>query len=480
MAGIGIQLNKIFDKNTLRASIYGVGFSIVNTVLPMIIVIGTLFAMYKVLGLETVGYIDRQLFSSSILYIFIFSLLAFSPFSTVLSKYMADKIYEKRYEDIKPCMYVGITIHLTFASLIAVPFYIYAILIGRIPVYFVFISYMAFLGLSLTLSTMLYNFVLKQYKKISLYYTVSMVLTFIFSIIFHFILKLSVTYSMLLAVSIGFLIIAALLLFNLLRYFPENSYVYKEVIQYYKKYWKLILANFLYIFGLFVHNFVFWLKPWHLIVYNTYVSNETYDMATFLAMFSNLSATVFFITRVEMKFRGKYKSYNEAIVGGKLKTIKDREGRMFDGLGSQIFTLVNLQFIIAIIVFFIAILVFPRIGFSGLIMDIYPQLAIAYYISFLMYAELIFLYYFDDLTGALLTGLIYVVVTLTATIFTSNLEPVWYGTGFGIGSLISFTFAFFRLIWISKNIDKLIFQKGSVVKEVNRNIPDALVYGKKL
>lgn len=480
MAGIGIQLNKIFDKNTLRSSIHGVGFSIINTIMPMLIVIATLLGMYKALGFQTVGYVDRQLFTSSILYIFIFSLLAFSPFSTVLSKYMSDKIYERRYEDIKPCMYIGITIHLTFASLIAVPFYLYAIFVGKIPVHFVFTSYMAFLGLSLTLSTMLYNFILKQYKKISLYYTVSMIFAFVLSVIFKFILNFSVTYSMLLAISFGFLTIASLLLVNFLRYFPENSYRYMDAVKYYSKYWKLISANFLYTLGLFTHNFVFWTKPWHLVVYNTYVSNETYDMASFLAMFTNLSATVFFITRVEMKFREKYKTYNEAIIGGKLKTIKNCEERMFDGLGSQIFSLVNLQFMISIIIFFIAILIFPRIGFSGLIMDIYPQLAIAYYISSLMYAELIFLYYFDDLTGALLNGAIYVTVTLIATMFTSNLTPLWYGTGFGIGALSAFTFSYFRLRWISQNIDKLIFHKGSIIKSIYKDIPDALVYDKRL
>lgn len=41
----------------------------------------------------------RELFSCTVLYIFIFSLLTASPFNSVLSKYMSDVIYEETYED---------------------------------------------------------------------------------------------------------------------------------------------------------------------------------------------------------------------------------------------------------------------------------------------------------------------------------------------------------------------------------------------
>lgn len=478
MAGIGIQLNKIFDKHTLTSSIYGVGFSIVYTIMPMIIVIFTLLLMYKVLGFNTVDYIEREVFSSSVLYIFVFSLLTTSPFNSVLSKFQTDKIYERRYEDIRPCIYVGTITNLTFSSLVAIPFYIYAVVIGKIPAYYVFTSYMGYLGLTLTFSTMLYNSILKQYKKISIYFLGSMVITFILSLVFRFVFKFSITYSMLLALAIGFLLISSLELSNVLRYFPNNSYRYGDVLAYYKKYWKLIASNFLYTLGLFIHNFVFWTKPWHLVIHDTYVSNEAYDMATFLAMFSNISSGVFFISRIEMFFHEKYRDYIEAVIGGKLRSIKTYKERMFEGLASQILSLANLQFIVSIIIFFLAIIILPRFGFSGLIMDIYPQLAVAYYISFLMYAELLFLYYYDDLTGAVINGLIYTGVTLIGTIYTSNLSPMWYGAGFTLGSFLAFTFSYFRIRWISKNLDRLIFCKGNIIQKVYEEVPDSLVYKK--
>lgn len=476
MAGIGIQLQRIFNKHTLISSLYGIGFSFVFTIAPMLIVIACIMGMFIVLGFNEVGYLEREVFSSSILYIFIFSFLITSPFNSVLSKFQTDRIYEKRYEDIRPCIYVGTITILTFASLVAIPFYIYAIVVGKMAVYYVFTSYMCFLGLTLTFSTMIYNSILKQYKKLSVYFIYGMVLAFLLSLIFRFTFQFSISYSMLLALTIGFIFIAILELANVLCYFPKNSRRYKDVLHYYKIYWKLIAANFLYTLGLFIHNFVFWAQPWHLVVHNTYVSNQSYDMASFLAMITNISASILFITKVEMHFHDRYKVYTEAVIGGKLDSIEKAKNRMFRGLSSQIMSLAHMQFIISVIIFLLAIIILPIIGFSGLIMEIYPQLAVGYFISFLMYSELLFLYYFDDLNGAFINGVIYSGGSLVGSIIAANLPAMWYGAGFTIASFLAFTFSYFRLRWIEKNLDDHVFCRGTVLKQVHGDMPETDIY----
>lgn len=476
MAGIGVRLNKIFDKHTITSSIYGIGFSFTYTIAPMIMVILCLLAMFKVLRFDTVGYLDREIFSSSILYIFIFSLLTSSPFNSVLSKFQTDRIYEQKYEDIRPCVYVGTLTNLTFSSLFAIPFCIYGVVVGEIEVYYIFTAYLGYLGLTLTFSTMLYNHILKQHKKIFWYFIGTMILSFILAVFFCYVLELSITYSMLLALTIGFLVLASLELSNVLRFFPLNSGKYKEVLIYYKKYWKLIASNFLYTLGLFVHNFVFWAHPSNLVVRNTFVSNQSYDMASFLAMFTNVTSGIFFISRVEMYFHERYQDYMEAIIGGKLDTIENTKKRMFRALSSQLLTLTHLQFIVSVVVYFIAIIVLPGIGFSGLIMQIYPQLAVGYFISYLMYAELLFLYYFDDLNGAAINGIIFAGVSFVGTLISSRFSAIWYGAGFTVAALLSFTYSYFRLRNIEKNIDVHIYCKGTIIRQVNEEIPNPNIY----
>ena len=85
MAGIGVKLTNIYKKNTLTTDIIGAGYSMVVTIAPMLLVIGALMIMEYFLDFSSVGYVTRELFSCTVLYIFIFSLLTASPFNSVLS-----------------------------------------------------------------------------------------------------------------------------------------------------------------------------------------------------------------------------------------------------------------------------------------------------------------------------------------------------------------------------------------------------------
>ena len=122
MAGIGIRLNRIFEKNTLTTDFLGFAYSTVATVAPMLVIIINLTCMGAVLGFDKIGYAQRELFSCTMLYIFIFALLTAAPFNAVLSRYMSDVIYEERYEDIRPCYYLGMMINLIFSCLLGIPF----------------------------------------------------------------------------------------------------------------------------------------------------------------------------------------------------------------------------------------------------------------------------------------------------------------------------------------------------------------------
>ena len=72
MAGIGVKLTNIYKKNTLTTDIIGVGYSTVVTIAPMLVVIGALVLMEYFLDFSSVAYITRELFSCTVLYIFIF------------------------------------------------------------------------------------------------------------------------------------------------------------------------------------------------------------------------------------------------------------------------------------------------------------------------------------------------------------------------------------------------------------------------
>lgn len=71
-----------------------------------------------------------------------------------------------------------------------------------------------------------------------------MLVAFVLALILHFILKWETTWSMLFSLTIGFFVTATLENALIRRYFVRNSNHYRPVLQYFRKYWKLILQTF--------------------------------------------------------------------------------------------------------------------------------------------------------------------------------------------------------------------------------------------
>lgn len=476
MAGIGVQLNKIYGKNTITTNLVGMGYSTVLTIAPMLVVMGTLLLMQHLLGFSNVNYATRELFSSTILYTFIFSLLTASPFNSVLSRYLSDVIYEETYEDILPCYYVGMFLNIVLSAAVGIPFCIHEHLVGKVDIFYVFTGYCGYIALVLVFYTMLYLSICKDYKKISFYFIIGMGLAVVLSLVFQFLMRFETTYSMLLAFAIGFWVIAALEFSVVRSYFRINSGKYREVLCYFRKYWQLVLTNFLYTLGLFIHNFVFWTTDLRIVVVKSFVSVTSYDMATCLAMFTNISASVIFISRVEMRFHERYKAYSEAVIGGRGSDIEIAKKRMFRLLADELMSLVRVQFIITLVIFLVCMIFLPQFGFGGMTMRMYPCLAAGYFILFLMYSEMIFLYYFNDLNGALFTAFGFCVSVMAATIVFTHATDIWYGAGVVIGSFIGWTIAYGRLRWLERNLDVHIFCDGHLLPKRNEKRPPSKVY----
>lgn len=476
MAGIGVKLKRIYHKNTITTNIIGFFYSTVVTIAPVLVVIINLMLMQKVLKFNTVGFFDRELFSCTVLYVFIFSLLTTSPFNAVLSRYMSDVIFEERYEDIQPCHRVGLLTNICFSCLFAIPFCFWEHLVGGVPIYYVFTGYCCFVSLVTVFYNMLYLSICKEYRLISLYFLTGMVTSFLLSLFLRFVCKVSITYSMLLALTVGFFVTAVLEWAKIHQFFPDNSEEYKRVFAYFRKYWHLILINFLYTLGLFVHNFVFWGTDMAMHLVRTFVCNQPYDMATCLAMFTNISASVIFISRVEMYFHERYRAYADAVFGGRGIDIRNTRKRMFRQLGSELMTLVRLQFIVSVIIYLIFVIFLPGMGYAGLVMRIYPMVAAGYFVLFLMYSEIIFQYYFEDLKGALLTAISFCAGTFLASLVAVHLSSIFYGTGVWAGSMIGFTVAYMRLRWMEKHLDEHMFCRGNIMKQAKGIKPSPKVF----
>ena len=463
MAGIGVKLNKIYSKNSITTNLLGFGFSTVITIAPMIVVIGAIIVMQLLLGFSSLDYFSRELYACTVLYIFIFALIAASPFNAVLSRYLSDTIYDEKYDAILPCYYIGLILNMGLALLMGVPFCIWELVVGQVGPVFVFAGFCGYLALGFVFFSMLFLSICKDYGRISRSFLAGMLLAIGLSFLLVKVFGMETTLAMLLGLDCGFALTGALEMARIRSYFRVNNGDYKAVLHYFKKYWQLVFANFFYILGLFIHNFVFWTTDMRIVVAKSFVCMTTYDMATCLAMFTNISATVIFISRMEMSFHERYKKYSEAIIGGRGMDIINAKKRMFGQMRMEIMNLVRIQFIVTVVLYLVFIILMPRFGFGGIILQIYPCLAAGYFILFLMYGEILFLYYFNDLNGSLASALSFCLATLLGSIVSCHFTAIWFGVGLVFGSFVGFTVAFFRLKSMEKNLDVHIFCNGNLL-----------------
>ncbi len=476
MAGIGFELKKIFKKQSISRMFAGAFYSTTVVLGPTLIIIGLLIALYIGLNFFGINYSERALLSSAILYIFVFSVLITAPFNAVFSRYIADKIYSNEPGDILPSYYLCLSLCSVVSALLGIPFSLHLWLVGGVEFLFVLLCYCAFVTMVIILISMIYLHVTKEYRTITLFFILGAVIGIVMGFVLRYLLHVAVLYAILASVAAGLLLIAALQFSYIRRFFRQNSYVYRPCWQYLWQFRRLFLCNLFYSLGLYVHNFVFWAQPGRMVIANSFVSNPTYDMATFLAVFTNLSMTVLFTVMVETKFHQNYQNFNEAVYGSTLAEIRISKDTMFRTLEDQQIHLMGVQAIITIVIYILARVFLPLIGISSNILTIYALLCVAYYVMMVMYNNIVVLFYFNDNWGAMLAALLFFAVTFLGTLVSCRLPIELYGLGIFLGSMVGWTFGFFRIRYLKHHFYTHIFCYKRVLHTVRKERASDIVF----
>jgi uncharacterized membrane protein len=120
MAGIGFELKKVLKKTGVISIKKGFLFTAVIPVVPFMTAMVTLVLVQLFFKTSNQPYYLRQLFLIITVYSFIFSQIFTSGFCMVITRFIADRVYEKAYEDIVPSLYGILVIVLLSGSIYAI------------------------------------------------------------------------------------------------------------------------------------------------------------------------------------------------------------------------------------------------------------------------------------------------------------------------------------------------------------------------
>ena len=459
MAGIGFELRKIFNKRTLVSNIIGSVYATMSTVGPTIIFMLLLFTLIKVVNVLNTSEMDILFFISSFTYEFLIAIMVASVFNNVISRYISDKIFIEKEDDICASLFGLMTATSVLSGII---YFILCYLIyknGNVSIYLLTSYYL--LGVLVTNVYVVMNYVsaLKEYKEVTYSFVIGFVPAAVVFFISHFLLNISLLTSIYASLALAFAITLLMLVFWCVKAFGAPSDNYFEFLEYFKKHFMLVISGICYTFGLYFTNIMYWNFSDMQVKVNIFTIAPNYDLATFFAMVISLPAFVLFVVNVETVFYEKYIKYVSALNEGTYDLIEKNRISMSNTVKLQLFFVYDMQLVISILLISISAIVFPLLSISNHVLSMFMILGMGMFCVTCMYLTVIFLYYFQDYKASAISTLVFLILEIISCLICLKLKDPYYPLPILISGIISWIVSFILLRRRLKNINSFILCK---------------------
>ena len=297
MAGIGFELRRVIGQGGLGSFLKAALSGTMIVAGPWLLSIAGITLIYKLTDLALAQ--NAGLFIAPVVYTYAFSLVIFSAVHFLLTRIIADQIFERRYRDAASTLVVAL---LGVGALSAGMGTLGLLLIGPFPVDHPGLYHVSAVGLFVTVNliwlVMLFISILKEYVQILLAFGIGLAGSVTLSAILSNGLGIA---GALLGFTLGHVMIAALLLFLALRsYRPTSLRSQLSAFRtYLRDYLPLVLAGALYNAGIWVDKVVYWLLKGDSVAGTAFVLNDSYDLAVYFGTLSMIPGLVYFIVFAE-------------------------------------------------------------------------------------------------------------------------------------------------------------------------------------
>lgn len=468
MAGIGFTLKKLFKDETYTSRTKAYIYSAMVSAGPWISAVITVNLLIFIMNLFIYGESEKELFMGTIVYSFIFSQIITSPWQMVITRYIADKLYLKKYDYIRPS-YMGlnkIIFTISFSSCII--FYYNK----PLPLYYKVMATYLFLILSLIWILMVFLSAVKNYELIAKGYIYGGVLSVALTIYFtynplpfpSYVYASNILFSYLVGVTLTYIMLS----YNfLVTFYNGNKYEF-DFLRYLSKISSLFWIGLFYILGLWIDDILMWISIAGVEVYNTYLYAPIYDNAVFLAYLTTIPSSVLFLVSVETEFYDTYKkyygltnnlgSYDEIVLASK---------QMKETIYRKLMYTFQVQLLITTTIVLLARPIFNYLNISIIVRNIFRVSAFGALFNIFILLIILVLLYFESRSRAVVIALLFFISNSILTYYFSNKGLEYYGYGFTIGAFITLIFSLILIIRFMKTINYRTFalQKIYVKKD---------------
>ena len=465
MAGIGFELKRLYRKEGVLAQIRAHAYAVAVTVGPMLLCMVMILAMLAFLARAGAPLAERELFLATAIYGFIFSLLLTGGLTMVLSRFLADRLFQKAYVHLQSSWYGAATVGLIAAFAVAWGF------LWRVEASFGYkaAAYLLFAELVVLWIQNVHLTVLKAYRKIALHVLAgAATASAVGWLLLHVAPNAGAT-GAIAAMDAGLLVVMLLTARHYGRAFPPaDSQRFWAFLSHFRRVPSLFwIGTFLY-GGAFVHLFVYWSGGEGREIAGAFRVSPFFDLPAFYAFLTVVPTLVAFVVSVETSFYDKFRLYYRNVLGGgTLRDIARAKEDMQRTLLREIRFLMEVQLLFTVFALALGIKLLPLTGFTGQQLDLFITLALGYYLYILAFVLLLILLYFDDRKGALWIAAGFVAANASLAVW--SMAASLDGLGLLIASFLAVVAALVRLIRVLRHLDYRTYCSQPLTPDPDRN-----------
>jgi uncharacterized membrane protein len=428
MAGIGFELRKILRRDNLLSLLQAYSYAaLISSGSWIMSIVGILIIGVMSHAVIVPGNVVVQ-FQVSITYVISISLIFTGVFQLALTRFTADRLFEKDMASILPNFHAvsfTVTVAGGIGGLLCVMF-----LFPQQSVLYRLLLLAAFVIMCNIWIATIFLSGMKQYKAIFWMYALGYTITVLAA--------LGLRGLGLEGLMAGFVIGQAVLLMTMmaliLRNFESDRFISFEFYRKDLLYPSLMAIGFFYNAAIWVDKMMFWFTPeTSQAVIGPLRASVIYDLPVFLAYLAIIPGMAIFLLRMETDFVEDYDAFYDAVrTGASLETIEKHRNGMVETVRLGLFEIIKIQTIVTLLLIVAGEAILKWLGISTLYLPLLYIDIIAASLQVVLLGILNVFFYLDKraivlwLTGAL------VVLNVVLTWISIALGPAFFGYGFAI------------------------------------------------
>jgi uncharacterized membrane protein len=432
MAGIGFELRRMLQKETLGAKVQAFAFSAIIGSGPWILSIIAIL----VIGMLNTGRDSPSTmvgeFQISITYLMAFSLIFSSLLQLVFTRFVADRLFEKRETVILGNVMGALLLTFMVSGVVGT---LVAALWLEGSLLYLLCMVAGFVILCGVWIGVIFASAIKAYRRILMVFLIGYGVT------------VGAAYGLrgfgLDGLLLGFVIGQATLLFTLLalvvREYPGGPLISFEFLHREQIYLSLVWTGLFYNLGVWVDKFIFWVNPVTGInVLGPLRAAPAYDLSMFLSYLSLIPGLAVFLIRMETDFSEKCERFYLTIKsGGTLADIHEARDELVDSLYGGMLTVMKVQGAVTLVFFIVSRDILAWLGISLVDPAMFNVHLVGVGMLLLFLSILNVFYYLDQRQAAFNLCLVFMLSNGLLSWATLYLGPAFYGYGFAVAVLLT-------------------------------------------